>query len=78
MSSMIQFTSPEDVAELCKKEGRELVIYQSKVYDVQKFIISHPGGKAIIQKEIGKEIDVPFNDEGHSETAKSYFGKRVP
>ena len=41
-------------------------------------MISHPGGKAIIEKEIGKEIDEPFNDEGHSETAKSYFGKRVP
>lgn len=41
-------------------------------------MISHPGGKAIIEKEIGKEIDQPFDDEGHSKGAKSYFGARVP
>lgn len=27
---------------------------------------------------MGKVIDEPFDDEGHSATAKSYFGKRVP
>ena len=73
-SSMQQFASPQDVADLCKKDNKKLVIYENKVYDVEKFMISHPGGKAIIEKEIGKEIDEPFNLEEHSETAKSYFG----
>ena len=27
---------------------------------------------------MGKDIDEPFDNEGHSNTAKSYFGKRVP
>ena len=75
---MQSFATANDVADLCKKEDKKLVIYQNKVYDVEKFMISHPGGKAIIEKEIGKEIDQPFDDEGHSKAAKSYFGARVP
>ena len=76
---MTQFESEKAVADLCKAENKELVIYKGKVYDVQKFAISHPGGKKIIQKDIGKSIDQPFDDEGHSSTAKSYFGtERVP
>ena len=31
---MTQFESAEAVAELCKKENKEYVIYQNKVYDV--------------------------------------------
>ena len=54
---MQSFATANDVADLCKKEDKKLVIYQNKVYDVEKFMISHPGGKAIIEKEIGKEID---------------------
>lgn len=57
-----------------QKEGRELVIYQNKVYDVNKFIHKHPGGKKIIQMHLGKPIDEPFNEEGHSKTAQGLFG----
>ena len=76
---MTQFESEQAVADLCKAENKELVIYKGKVYDVQKFAISHPGGKKIILKDVGKSIDQPFDDEGHSSTAQSYFGtERVP
>ena len=61
-----------------KKEGRELVIYKSKVYDVSTFLNTHPGGKKIIEEQLGKPIDKPFDDEGHSKSAMGYFGKRVP
>ena len=77
-TKLLSFATTKDVADFCEKENKKLVIYQNKVYDVEKFMISHPGGKAIIEKEIGKEIDQPFDDEGHSKGAKSYFGARVP
>ena len=54
------------------------MIYRNKVYDVAKFLNEHPGGKKLIVELTGKSIDAPFDDEGHSKTAQSYFGTRVP
>ena len=34
----------------------------------------HPGGSKIIEPFIGKSIDQPFDDEEHSDKAKSHFG----
>lgn len=38
----------------------------------------HPGGKLVIEEHLGKSIDQPFDDTGHSKSAKSYFGTRLP
>jgi cytochrome b involved in lipid metabolism len=38
----------------------------------------HPGGKKVIEEHLGKSIDQPFDDTGHSKSAKSYFGTRLP
>ena len=43
--SLTQYERPEEVHEIYKKEGKELVIYRNKVYDCSKFIKMHPGGK---------------------------------
>lgn len=75
---MLQFANNEDVLEACKKDDKQIVIYKSKIYDITKFIKIHPGGKKVIQPHIGKPIDEPFGDQEHSDTAKSYFGTRVP
>ena len=57
---------------MCKKEDKQLVIYRNKVYDIAKFLPLHPGGKKIVEDHMGKPIDAPFDDEGHSDTAKKY------
>ena len=70
---MLKFESPDEVLKACTPE-KQLVIWKNKVYDATKFIPLHPGGKKILEREIGKRIDEPFEAEGHSDKAKSYFG----
>ena len=76
--SLSQYERPEEVHEIYKKEGKELVIYRNKVYDCSKFIKMHPGGKKVIEEHLGKSIDEPFDETGHSKNAKSFFGTRLP
>ena len=45
------------------------VIVQGKVYNVTEFD-KHPGGKEIFQDYAGQDATEPFEDEGHSATAK--------
>ena len=75
---MMQFADNDEVYEMYKKEGLELVIYKTKVYDITKFIRMHPGGRKVIEQHMGKPIDEPFDLEEHSDVAKSYFGGKVP
>ena len=54
------------------------MIFKNKVYDISKFIKAHPGGRKVIEEHMGKPIDDPFNETGHSKAAQSYFGERIP
>ena len=38
----------------------------------------HPGGKKVIEEHLGKSIDEPFDETGHSKNAKTFFGTRLP
>ena len=75
---MMQFANNDEVYNMYKSEGRELVIYKTKVYEVTKFIRMHPGGRKVIEQYMGKPIDEPFEAEEHSDTAQTYFGTKVP
>eukprot|EP01132_Coremiostelium_polycephalum_P002351 gene2351-2899_t len=55
------------------KEGRKLIIIRDMVYDVEKFINDHPGGKAYIEMGIGKDATKMFTGEvyDHSNAANN-------
>jgi cytochrome b involved in lipid metabolism len=48
---------------------QEVVIFEGVVYDVTEFKNDHPGGSKIIVKELGKNVEEPFEEEGHSKAA---------
>ena len=66
---MKHFAGEEEVYDLYKKDGKEIVIYESKVYDVSGFIAEHPGGPEKVREYLGKNIVEPFEEEGHSKYA---------
>ena len=47
---MLQFENEKEVYDKYKEDGKELVIFKNKVYDVSKFINMHPGGKKILEE----------------------------
>ncbi len=44
-----------------KDDGRELVLIAGFVHDVSNFIDSHPGGRALLKSQVGKDATVPFH-----------------
>lgn len=55
---MISF---EDYQELARQDdGRALVLIAGFIHDVSKFIDSHPGGRALLQGQVGKDATVAF------------------
>lgn len=53
-----------------KTTKQEVVIFESVVYDVQKFKDVHPGGVKIIERELGTNVEEKFEEEGHSKSAR--------
>lgn len=47
------------------KEGKKVVILFGGVYDLSKFIERHPGGKKVIEAQLGKDATEPFVQVGH-------------
>ena len=46
------------------------IIYKNEVFDVTKFLASHPGGEETILEQGGSDATSAFNDIGHSAYAK--------
>uniref|UniRef100_A0A7S1UHH4 Cytochrome b5 heme-binding domain-containing protein n=1 Tax=Phaeomonas parva TaxID=124430 RepID=A0A7S1UHH4_9STRA len=46
-----------------------------KVYDVSKYLESHPGGSDVIEDVAGEDADESFEDMGHSEEARNIMRK---
>ena len=47
------------------KGGKAVIILFNNVYDVTSFYSKHPGGKKVIQRNIGKDSTELFVNEGH-------------
>ncbi len=55
----------------------------AKVYDVDSYINSHPGGKNAISSRCGQNASTAFNNQGHSNNAKNilnglFIGNLIP
>mmetsp|Transcript_11317 Transcript_11317/g.42265 ORF Transcript_11317/g.42265 Transcript_11317/m.42265 type:complete len:137 (+) Transcript_11317:129-539(+) len=46
-----------------------------KVYDVTKYMDSHPGGRDVLEDVAGEDADESFEDMGHSEEARNIMKK---
>jgi cytochrome b involved in lipid metabolism len=55
----------------------EVVTYEGIVYSVKGFKTEHPGGKRVIEAELGTNIEEVFNDVPHSSNAKKLL-KTLP
>lgn len=66
---MKEFKSEEEAALLWKDKQMEIVIYDGLVYLVKGFKLEHPGGKKIIEAELGTNIEEAFKDADHSKNA---------
>lgn len=73
INQKIKKISMDEVAKHNKKSDAWLVI-DKKVYDITKWIPSHPGGD-IIMKGVGKDATSMFNAIGHSNNAKNQLKK---
>lgn len=51
----------DDYEQQAKSDGRALVVIVGVVHDVTDFINDHPGGKAMINSEIGKDATAMSN-----------------
>ena len=71
----ITFNNEDEVYDLYKKTDKEIIIFENKVYEVGSFIVEHPGGPEKIQEYLGKNIDAPFEKEGHSKYARKLIMK---
>ena len=67
------FESEDEVYNLFKTDGLKIVIYEGVVYDVSEYMDEHPGGADIIEAELGKNIDEPFEEAEHTKSAINVF-----
>ncbi len=60
-STQLPIISFDEYQELANKDAdRDLVLIAGFVHDVRNFIDSHPGGRAILKSQVGKDATVPF------------------
>ena len=63
------FQSADEVFRLYQEQDRKVVIFKGTVYDVIEYMETHPGGSDLIENELGKAIDVPFEEAEHTKSA---------
>ena len=74
VDKIISFKSEQEVKEYCEQHpDLKWIVYDGEVYDVNDYLPLHPGGSDMIDVYIGKPIDEPFEDQGHSRAAKRLF-----
>lgn len=73
---------PDDVVQetiilpsLESEEGKIIVTYKDKRYDVTEFALSHPGGKDVLLENKGKDVEETMREIGHSEVAYKMLDK---
>ena len=70
---VIEFQNEADVMKYYKEKKKDVIIFEGSVYDVAEYKETHPGGPDLINDYLGKCIDEPFYDEGHSKAARKIF-----
>lgn len=80
MSAELRDYEPEECLSHNKEGDCWLIIGNStnggpKVYDVSKYIHSHPGGADVMLENAGKNVDGMFEDISHSRSAKDEMAK---
>ena len=53
-------------------QQKQYVALDGYVYDVKDIVERHPGGAAILQKMLGKDISEAYHRIGHSSTARAW------
>ncbi|TNV77759.1 hypothetical protein FGO68_gene8613 [Halteria grandinella] len=72
-SKLIIFDNEESLSQYHKKTNLSLIAFKGTVYDAQSYIQHHPGGPAYLQRYVGRVIDTPFQELGHSNSARKMF-----
>ncbi len=80
MASELRDYEPEECLSHNKENDCWLIIGNStnggpKVYDVTKYIHSHPGGADVMLENAGKNVDGMFEDISHSRAARDEMKK---
>lgn len=70
---MKNFKNEAEVEEHYKTTKQKVVIFEGAVYDVGSYPSQHPGGADKIEEYLGKCIDEPFEDAGHTKSARLIF-----
>ncbi|KAJ3280457.1 hypothetical protein HK104_000652 [Borealophlyctis nickersoniae] len=60
LETLPEYTFEEFTTEV-KQKGRQLIVIEGLVYDVEKFIDHHPGGRMFIKSSIGRDATNSFN-----------------
>ena len=64
--------SDEKVYTVDDVAANQWVILDGYVYDVEPFVDRHPGGRALLQNMLGKDISIPYHRIGHSSIARAW------
>ena len=70
---MKNFKNEAEVEQFYQTTKQKVIIFEGAVYDVGSYISQHPGGADKIQEFLGKCIDEPFEDAGHTKSARLIF-----
>lgn len=70
---MLNFANEAAVEQHYKKTQQKVIVFEGAVYDVGSYLGQHPGGSDKIEEYLGKNIDEPFEDHGHTKSARLIF-----
>ena len=72
-STDLPIVSFEDYQQLAKEDnGRALVLIAGFIHDVSNFIDSHPGGRALLKGQVGKDATVAFYGGVHDHNTAAH------
>jgi len=52
------------------KEDHQVVLFGGIVYDVKEYMPQHPGGAEYLERNLGKNIELEFEEAEHTKSAK--------
>lgn len=70
---MKNFKNEAAVEEHFKTTKQRVIVFEGAVYDIGSYAAQHPGGADKIEEYLGKCIDEPFEEAGHTKSARLIF-----